>query len=127
VKDAPVSGQGKHRVYQPWTYSHEDNMNLKLKSLALLGIIAVVALGSGLALAAAPAGADSQADGPAAYCGELRMDEFYACQYGGWQPEPAAEEQAHVGADCGGLRTDEFYACLASGWRPDADESVRAK
>ena len=102
-------------------------MNQKLKTLALLSIIATIALGSALAVAAAPASVGSQADDPAASCGGLRMDEFYACQYGGWQPDPAAEEQAHVSADCGGLRTDELYACLASGWRPNADESVRAK
>ena len=65
---------------------------------------------------------------PGDNCGGLRMDEFYACQNGGWQPTAVHTEQPiGVGVSCGGLRADEYYACLASGWRPTEDGPVLAK
>lgn len=65
---------------------------------------------------------------PGDNCGDLRMDEFYACQNGGWQPTAVPTEQPiGVGVPCGDLRADEYYACVASGWRPGDEAPVLAK
>jgi hypothetical protein len=65
---------------------------------------------------------------PGDNCGDLRMDEFYACQNGGWQPTAVPTEQAiSVDFSCDDLRLDEYYACRASGWRPGDDTPVLAK
>ena len=68
---------------------------------------------------------------PATPCGGLRLDEFYACQYGHWQPDaqPVArvaltssdareDETPSPARSCGGLMLHEFYACQYGNWRP---------
>lgn len=105
-------------------------MKLNLKSIALIAGLAVLIIGSVFAVARASADLSSQAATDlAADCGGLRMDEFYACKYGGWQPTPAAEDQEVTGngANCGGLRLDEYYACEHGGWQAPEDTDILAQ
>lgn len=95
-------------------------MNQNFRKLALLVTLAVVLAGGALAVSAASSDGLSLSHDDGSDCGNLRMDEFYACHFGGWQPTPAAEPEAEViGYRCDELRLDEYYACLSSGgWRP---------
>ncbi len=104
-------------------------MKSNLKSIALIAVIAVVVIGSVLAVsAAAPAANNDSVSAQFNACGDLRMDEYYACEYGGWHPtQEAAEPVIAVGVSCGELRADELYACISSGWQPAEDAPVNAK
>jgi hypothetical protein len=108
-------------------------MKLNLKLIALFVGLAVLLISSVVVVAevlAAAEGVSLQAgSNQDADCGGLRMDEFYACKYGGWQPTPAAEDQEEVaaGEDCDGLRLDEYYPCEFGGWRPTEDAALLAK
>ena len=104
-------------------------MNKKtIHTLTLLLALAVVLAGGALAVSAANDGLSLIHD-DGSDCGNLRMDEFYACHFGGWQPTQAAEDTPEVvGVRCDDLRLDEFYACLASsGWRPGEGVSEAAR
>lgn len=103
-------------------------MKLNKQALALLVALAVVIVGSVFAVSAAQPGDASQAAAPGDDCGDLRLDEQYACRYGGWEPAPPAGDEA-VGVDllCDDLRLDEYYACRAAGWQPGDDDSVRSR
>jgi hypothetical protein len=104
-------------------------MKSNLKSIALIAAIAVIVIGSVLAVSAAPpAGNNDSVSAQFNSCGDLRMDEYYACEYGGWHPtQEVAEPVTAVGVSCGELRADEYYACLSSGWRPAENVPVNAK
>jgi len=103
-------------------------MKLNKQALALLVALAVVIVGSVLAVSAAQPGVVDQAVTLGDDCGDLRLDEQYACRYGGWEPTPPAGDEA-VSAEvpCDDLRLDEYYACRAAGWQPSDDESVRSR
>lgn len=108
------------------------NMKLNLKSLALIAALAVLVISSVVAVAAAAPATEGLTSPVTNHqgvdCGDLRMDEFYACEYGGWQPTPATEgETTTIGIRCDDLTLEEYYACAASGWRPATDESILAK
>ena len=105
-------------------------MNKKLNVLALLLALALVVTAGALAATALAAPATDDGIGSvvqdADACGGLRMDEFYACHYGGWQP--AAEDGQTAGAvNCAELRADELYACLTAGWQPAEDAPVNVR
>jgi hypothetical protein len=109
----------------------ETKMKQHHKLLALLVTLVIAVIESVTAIGAARAGEDSSLPPASASCGGLRLEEFYACQLGGWQPDASPEESAipAVGSvedatsspekSCGRLRLDEFYACKAGNWRPD--------
>jgi hypothetical protein len=103
-------------------------MTKKSKVFALYIAIAVILAGAVFTIAAVPAADNSLALDPALSCADLRMDEFYACEYGGWQPTPeAVNTETAIGPGCGDLPTDQYYACVASGWKPDSNEPVLSR
>ena len=107
-------------------------MNTRLNKLSLLLGVAVLVAASALAATAFAAPGTGDRTGEPRYdvdpCGGLRMDEYYACHYGGWHPTPeAGDGQTAIGVNCGDLRADEFYACLSSGWRPADDSPVNVR
>ena len=79
-------------------------MKLNKQALALLVALAVVIVGSVFAVSAAQPGDAGQAAAPGDDCGDLRLDEQYACRYGGWEPAPPAGDEAVdrcIEAECG--------------------------
>jgi hypothetical protein len=102
-------------------------MNKHFTTIVLILAIAFIAAGSVYAISL-PTVSLAPDNGltllPGDNCGGLRMDEFYACQNGGWQP---TEQPIGGDVSCDDLRTDHYYACLASGWRPTDAAPVLAK
>ncbi len=103
-------------------------MKLNTKSLALLIALAVILIGSVMAISAAQPIATGDVELVSDNCGDLRMDEQYACRNGGWVVTPTPVGRAGgTDALCSGLPLDEFYACRAAGWVPATNEPVLSR